>query len=80
MSYQLASQPHLVTLAGGQTVQLVQGPMGTQQLVNLPNQQYLVTQVCRSEFDFSLTIFSLGSTLGAEASVLCTSKSITASF
>jgi len=44
MSYQLASQPHLVTLAGGQTVQLVQGPMGTQQLVNLPNQQYLVTQ------------------------------------
>jgi len=54
--------------------------MGTQQLVNIPNQQYLVTQVCRSEFDFSLTIFSLGSTLGAEASVLCTSKSITASF
>ena len=48
MSYQLASQPHLVTLAGGQTVQLVQGPMGTQQLVNIPNQQYLVTQVCRS--------------------------------
>ena len=56
MSYQLASQPHLVTLANGQTVQLVQGPMGAQQIVNLPShsahhsQQFLLPQVrC---FDF----------------------------
>ena len=51
MSYQLASQPHLVTLANGQTVQLVQGPMGAQQIVNLPShsahhsQQFLLPQV-----------------------------------
>merc|ERR1719454_2350641 len=44
MSYQLASQPQLVTLANGQTVQLVQGPMGAQQIVNLPSQQFLLPQ------------------------------------
>ena len=56
MSYQLASQPHLVTLANGQTVQLVQGPMGAQQIVNLPShsahhsQQFLLPQVRCFEF------------------------------
>merc|ERR1719361_1412026 len=50
MSYQLASQPHLVTLANGQTVQLVHGPLGAQQIVNLPShsahhsQQFLLPQ------------------------------------
>lgn len=59
MSYQLASQPHLVTLANGQTVQLVQGPMGAQQIVNLPShsahhsQQFLLPQVCLCDRWFS---------------------------
>ena len=59
MSYQLASQPHLVTLANGQTVQLVQGPMGAQQIVNLPShsahhsQQFLLPQVCLFDRCFS---------------------------
>ena len=59
MSYQLASQPHLVTLANGQTVQLVQGPMGAQQIVNLPShsahhsQQFMLPQVCLCDRGFS---------------------------
>ena len=59
MSYQLASQPQLVTLANGQTVQLVQGPMGAQQIVNLPSQQFLLPQVCLCDCDFySLNMLS----------------------
>ena len=56
MSYQLASQPQLVTLANGQTVQLVQGPMGAQQIVNLPShsQQFLLPQVSLSDCGLSL--------------------------
>ena len=63
MSYQLPSQPQLVTLANGQTVQLVHGPLGAQQIVNLPShsahhsQQFLLPQVFISEklWDFLST-------------------------
>ena len=70
MSYQLASQPHLVTLANGQTVQLVQGPMGAQQIVNLPShsahhsQQFLLPQVLFFFISFTFIAFTPGTTLG----------------
>ena len=37
-------QPQLVTLGNGQTVQLVSGPLGAQQLVSLPGQQFYSVQ------------------------------------